>query len=237
MKRAACLLAWFLSTLAGFAYAQGASPLERTVSGALTVHVPLNRGTWPTTLRSLGRLTGVPIGAEIRPTEAPWVGAETELTLDNMKCGDALRSIFGYVTDYTWSEERGVVVVRPVPTGEWSSALDTPVPAFAVKGQNIHGIVEAVLRIFDESFRLGGIGGSGMRPTAARKESQARTLAIEMFDVTVRDVLNQIVRQFGNMGWEVSYGTLRGNATLELSFHSHEGWGVMAPAVVIRKQK
>jgi hypothetical protein len=82
---------------------------------------------------------------------------------------------------------------------------------------------------------MGGRGAAPSAPTAAPQpvspglaslnERLQKTLVLSLTNTTVRDILDEIARQFGRLMWSVEQRTSPlGTTSVSLTFSGYDGW-------------
>jgi len=137
------------------------------------------------------------------------------------------------VSAYGWQRDGDVYDVAPVRFADKAGvALNRRVAAFDLTVKSVPEALQDVHRIFDPKFVLRALAHPGHEPERLRPLIE-RPMEIRRSGATVRDILNEIVRQHGAMSWMVEYadagGSYRG---MRLSFLGFDGWVVSTLAKV-----
>src|SRR5206468_12316419 len=109
---------------------------------------------------------------------------------------------------YSWKSLTGVVSVRTADTPAVPSWLDTRIAQFDLKDRSLLEAQHSIYRLFDPKFR----GAPMPRSMAAKLSLRPGALdpvSVSLRDVSVREILNAVVRQHGGIGWVVSYRLTR----------------------------
>ena len=130
---------------------------------------------------------------------------------------------------YEW-QSGAIIGIRPVLfRNNRDVALNRVVPAFSTSRSQVMDLLFDVQRIFDAAY-----------PKQSRPPQHAparlrtvlqKPISITMANVSVRSILNEIVRLHGAMSWVADYQDPAGSTKgLRLSFVGFDNWSVSAPA-------
>ena len=151
-----------------------------------------------------GKRYGVPVGVEIdkRTTD--------KTTTVHFKTGtvaDLFSAIVAQMPGYTWAEDGGVVNIMPIDHED--TILDVKIARFEVKKLNQFELPSAISSTPEVKAWLARNGLTertpmgGIFPGPSKHGPSQRSVSVNLHDVTVRYVLNYIVRKSEWTDWSV----------------------------------
>ena len=175
------------------------------------------------------------VGIELLPSDVP-NPPMPDVALEDLSVAEAFDVLVAGDPRYEWSEDDGVYNLRPRPEIMPGSLLDTRVPQFALSETGVWDVLFAVHRVFDPAFK-GHVPASRVNPSITeerqrRREAElARPISMTLSDVTVRHVLNEVVRTHGDIYWRVQYvGSPASSSNLLINLNGFDGWQAVAGA-------
>lgn len=121
--------------------------------------------------------------------------------------------------DERWSVEQGVVVVRPKKGGD-SACLARRIRRFRAKKATIRSLERSIARETTFKTRAGGVvRGMSISDSEHEKESEKRTVDLDVEDVTVESLLDAAVRQHGSAMWSVQCRSSKKNTMLQMDVY------------------
>lgn len=235
----------FLGCVASLLTVLTAAPPQYASHVQILLDVRPTLASFQDTLGSLSRRSRVPFGIETFTRGDPAArdetvsGADPTLSYDltPLSLASALdRCATVHVADrrgstYEWRLVQGVYEIHPQGfTDKPSVALNRRVPVFSGQFGSVAEALAAVHRIFDPSYRQRRPIGPTHEPDRLRSLIE-RPLQIKLANVTVREILDELVRQHGAMIWRVEYRTSSGLYNgAAFSFIGFDGWSVVMEA-------
>ena len=186
-------------------------------------------------LSDLSIVNRLPFGWEvIEPPDAPRASPNPApggqfYDLTGLSIEAALDKIVGFLPAYAWTKDAGVYHVRPKTFRDAPDvALNRPVDRLEASLANVDEALAAVHRLLDPSYTF---RGSQASPPDRLKAFLDKPMTLALQHVTVRDVLDEIVRQNGDASWEATYADATGAyPRLTLDLVGFDGWSVGMPA-------
>jgi hypothetical protein len=164
----------------------------------------------------------VPIGFEGLEDD-PFVPAPQagELPLGGDTVAEALDKIVARQPRYGWSEENGVIHLRPTAArADANNLLNRPVAAFELHDVTLPDALHEVHFYLRPELRGGVIVGSGPGPRALG----LRRFSVAVSNTTVLGVLDAIVLAQGEASWHVTYMN-DPRWPYRIGFGTFDGWG------------
>jgi len=206
---------------------------------AINLDLPVTSLSLRIALGGVGRVTGIPIGLETIAGTTPTLGerATEYYDLTGLTGSELMDKLQALAPDYEFTLTNDVHRVRPrTPQSESTPWLDQRIDRFEQQFENLRDAQAAIAAIGRP-----GIGGRGMPPGAQGRgaaplpapasgnstlnERLKKTLVISLTNVTVREILDEIARQFGQMMWTVDQRTSpQVTTTMSLTFSGFDGW-------------
>jgi hypothetical protein len=130
---------------------------------------------------------------------------------------------------YEWTQDAGYSVRPAGFRNNRAVALSRVISRVEISRANLIELLVDVQRLFDETY--------GRRPQSPKhmparvRPSIERPVSLSMTNVSVRAILNEIMRQHGRMSWLAEYADpAGGHRGLKLSFVGFDNWTVSATA-------
>lgn len=202
------------------------SPLQYSMrvlpAQPMSVGVPIATWQLVRAMELLAWHARVPIGFEGLQND-PFEPAESsgELHLGGYSVAEALDKIVAAEPRYRWTEDNGVIHLRPKGArADTDDVLNHAVAAFELHGVTLTQALREVRFYLHPESRGGGIVGAGPAP---------RQLGLHRFNVTVSDttvcgLLDAIVIAHGASSWHVTY-TNDFRWPYHIGFGTFDGWG------------
>jgi hypothetical protein len=225
-KRLLTLSIGFTAIVAAALVAQESAALiaRRLPFGAPVVGVPLTPSSLQRALAEVAWAARIPIGYEA-PEDEPWQPAPSSRTInvEGQTVKQVLNAIVALQPHYGWSEDNGVIHLRPkTAVTDPNNVLNRPVEMFVLDETTLQLALREVHYSLRPELRQGGIAGSGAGPTALG----LRRFTVSVGQTTVQGILDAIVKAHGASSWSVTYAPDSGAARLyRISFHTFDGWG------------
>jgi hypothetical protein len=163
----------------------------------------------------------IPIGfEEIAGSTTPFDGGLSRIPMSErteligLTVGDALDALVSADPRYRWSEQHGVILIRPVQA--WADPdhfLDQPVGGFHVNHSSASDVMRTIYERLGVQIAYAEGGLLGNTPSGQRDIE--RPLTFDVPSGTVTDALNSLVRAHQGAGWMVHYA--RGPAAIKTS--------------------
>jgi hypothetical protein len=197
-----------------------------------------------TTLGELSVRTRMPLGIEVvsgrgqppRDAIAAVPKAETYYDLNGLSLDQALDAIVkfkvvGDVQSYEWSSTAGVRHFRPQSfRNNRAVALNRFVQLCEIDVATADGALAAVHRLFDARYAAPTLRTSTHMPYGVRPFFN-KHIALSMRNTTVREILDEIVRQYGDASWVAQYVDAGGGyAGMTLRLIGFDKWQASASA-------
>ncbi len=170
---------------------------------AKRARVSQNRALPSSVLRLLSATSRIPIGFELIPS----VREEDELRISINVMNGTVRDVLDHLVKqdprYRWEIQDGIINVLPVEAN--GSILDVMVPFFNIQDVDAEDVPRALLDLSEVQSRLWILGLVGSN--TVQYDGPVRDLplfSLSMTNVTVRDILNEILRRGHSKSWEVS---------------------------------
>jgi hypothetical protein len=110
-----------------------------------------------------------------------------------------------------------------------NAALNRSVAQFACNSKNVLEALFRVQAIFDPGYPT-AVREPKHMPAQVRAQYE-KPVVLSLERVTVRQILDEIVRRHGEMGWLAEYADPSGSPTgLKLTLLGFSGWQVAAPS-------
>jgi hypothetical protein len=208
------------------------TPAPRSTVRSIILDLPVTPTLLPTTLAGAGRVLGIPFGFESLPAAAPVSPFERSpdyYDLTGLQGEELINKLRELAPDYDFNLRNGVYHVGPRrPSGESSAWLDQHIDRFEQHFGSLRDALHAVAGI-GRPQAIGGRAGppatSPMSLPSALDEKLNKPMDISLTNTTVREILDEIVRQFGSVLWSVrSQTTAQGTTTMSLTFFGFDGW-------------
>lgn len=212
------------------------TPVPRSPVRAVILDLPVTSSTLHVALSSAGRILGIPIGFEGRLAAAPVMPFERSTDyydLSGLQGDELVNKLRELAPDYEFSLANGVYHVRPrVAAADSTAWLDQHIDRFERQFENLRDAHTALATIGRP--QTGMAGRAGPPPSTPPSLSQSplnerlkKPLNISLTNTTVREILDEIARQFGSMMWSVdSRTTAQGTTTMSLTFSGYDGWSI-----------
>jgi hypothetical protein len=235
-----------MNTSSPMTIAPGARPI--------TLDLPVTGMTLRSMLQQASRVTGVSIGfAGVTPASTLRTPPAEYYNLTGLSIDEILEKVRMLAPEYAISIDRGVVHVRlrNAPT-DLAQYLDQRIPKFEERFENLRDAMQAVATIdLFPSRALGpGGGGAGARGApplpgrgvppgtgvapppnvvspglSAMNERLQKPIVLSMTNATVREILDEIARQFGSMTWVLEQRMTPAGSGMSLMFSS-DSWSI-----------
>lgn len=198
---------------------------RRLPFGAPVVDVPLTPSSLQRAMAELAWTARIPIGYEA-PEDEPWQPAPPSRTInvEGQTVEQVLNAIVALQPRYGWSEDDGVIHLRPkTAVADPNNVLNRPIEMFVLDDTTLQLALREIHFNLRPALRQGGIAGSGAPPTALG----LHRFSISMKKTTVLDVLDAIVKAHGASSWHVTYmpdySTI---VSYRFGFDTFDGWGM-----------
>jgi hypothetical protein len=206
----------------------------------VTLDLPVTPTSLRLSLSAMGRSIGTPIGFENVAVEMPATPTPLErpsdyYDLSGLGTQELIDKLQELAPEYQFRLINGVYRVQPrVAQSLSTSWLDQPIDRFEQRFENLRDAMYAVAAI-GRPTAMGGRGAAPSAPTAAPQpvspglaslnERLQKTLVLSLTNTTVRDILDEIARQFGRLMWSVEQRTSPlGTTSVSLTFSGYDGW-------------
>lgn len=197
---------------------------RRLPFGAPVVGVPLTASSLQRALAEVAWASRIPIGYEA-PEDEPWQPAPPRRTInvEGQTVEQVLNAIVALQPRYGWSEDDGVIHVRPkTAVADLNNVVNRPIEMFVLADTTLQLALREVHFSLRPESRQGGITGSGPGPSALG----LRRFTVGVEQTTVQGILDAIVKAHGASSWSVTYAPDSGAARpYRISFHTFDGWG------------
>jgi hypothetical protein len=204
----------------------------------IVLTIPVTASALKATVGRLSAATRTPISLEVAPDREDLIGrAQSRDTaqssghcdLTDMALPEALDKIMRCAPAYTWAIDGGMIHFRPARfVDEKRAALDRRVQQFHFDASDVQEALLAVHRVFDPDYR--GPTRRRQRPAHVRPFFE-KPLRISLQAVSVRAILDEMVRQHGAMSWHAEYVNASGAyAGMKLSFVGFDNWSTVMGA-------
>jgi hypothetical protein len=187
-----------------------------------SVWLPLSTWHLVPAMDQLAWYARAPIGFEGLDDD-PYVPAPRsgELQLGGHTVAEALDKIVAGQPRYGWSEENGVIHLRPkAARADANNLLNRSVATFELHDVTLTDALHEVHFYLRPELRGGGILGSGPGP----RELGLRRFNVTMSNTTVLGVLDAIVIAHGAASWHVTYVD-DPRWPYQIGFGTFDGWG------------
>jgi hypothetical protein len=190
-------------------------------------------------LDRLSMATRTPVGIEtISPLPPglpppPTSPSSAYYDLTGLTMQEALDKLTAFLPEYSWSLDDGIHHIRPRSLAQARNLpLDKPVDRFSRSFANVQAALTGVREIFQTPLGAGvgmamGLSGSssGFGTPERVNESRERPISVDLTNVTVRQILDAIVRRHGDISWTVEYVDANGTyPQFQLHFTGFDGW-------------
>ena len=197
---------------------------RRLPFGAPVVGVPLTPSSLQRALAEVAWAARIPIGYEA-PDDELWQPAPPSRTMnvEGQTVEQVLNAIVSLQPHYGWSEDDGVIHLRPKrAVADPTNVLNRPIEMFVLDETTLQLALREVHFSLRPELRQGGITGSEGGPTALG----LRRFTVSVGQTTVQGILDAIVKAHGASSWSVTYTPDSGAAPpYRISFHTFDGWG------------
>jgi hypothetical protein len=221
-------------------------PPVRPAGPPVTIDLPASPARARTAFQSLARSLSRPAGIEAVTDTAGFTAVASQYyELTGLPAADALAKLASLLPEYTFTEDRGVMHMQPrALVNDPSNWLNMKVDKFDQHFDNARDAMNAVAAIRarpapgfppapapvtiapPSTGMVGGIssgipGGivGGFPDTLGPR--LVTSITISMTNVTVREILDEMVRQHGSLTWTLDHRA--STAQIALSFSS-QGW-------------
>ena len=193
----------FLPLLAAFLAIQGVGTAqeEHTITGNVTLTLPVGTCTIPRLARRIAEDLKVPAGIEVLPGQCVGPRRVREaVMLTGMTLAEAMDRAISEDPRYWWTLTDGVLVIRPLQAwGEREHFLHRTLTSFEIENRNLDGITQLVRQV------LADRPVSDQPDRVINTEEGDRRLSLELSGTSIYDTLNAIVRAHGALTWQLSY--------------------------------
>ena len=219
-----------------------APPARGPSTPRVTVVLPTTAQDLILAVREFARATRATIDTEvIQPTLTPQQVHDASIRrmsapqydLGGLAIPDALDKILAGMPDYEWTKAGDVYRVQPKSFRDNSGvALSKPVGNIDQAAANLHEALFIVQALLDPGARRPP--GTPIMNTPDRVRAIVdQPFAIKLTHATVRDVLDEIVRQVGGMSWSVEYREPSGaSGSMQIHAQGFDGWEMSVPATI-----
>jgi hypothetical protein len=162
-------------------------------------------------LALIARSARVPLGfEEVAAIPRPFDGnlstipSSARVVLIGLRVGEALDALVSADPRYSWREQDGVILIRPVEA--WANSehfLHQRFAGFGLHDSTMSDVVKAVYAQFGLRIVYGEGGVLGEPP--GRDTSLEKRMDFEVPSGTMVEALNSVVRAHGGLGWMVHY--------------------------------
>jgi hypothetical protein len=121
---------------------------------------------------------------------------QQRIPIANLTVGDALQMLVNADPRYSWNDDSGIVVIRPITA--WTDMRDP-------LNQPIKGIAWNDITLRETLDRIGQVIYGNRRPPRPDEKRDDRRISIRLDSGTVMDLLNAVVRAHGELMWGVIY--------------------------------
>jgi len=187
-----------------------------------SVVLPLSTEQLVPAIELLAWYARVPIGFE-GLNDDPFVLASpsAELQLGGDTLAEALDKIVTKEPRYRWTQNNGVIHLRPkTARADPNSLLNRPVARFELHGVTLSEALHEVHLYLRPELRGRGVVGSGPGP----REFGLRPFSVAVSSTTVLGLLDAIVIAHGAASWHVTY-TNDPQWPYHIGFGTFDGWG------------
>ena len=197
---------------------------RRLPFGAPVVGVPVTPSSLQRALADIAWAARIPIGYEA-PEDEFWQPAPPSRTInvEGQTVEQVLNAIVALQPRYGWSEDDGVIHLRPkIAVADPNNVLNRPIEMFVLKDTTLQLALREVHFSLRPESRQGGIIGSGPGPTPLG----LRRFTVSVEQTSVQGILDAIVKAHEASSWSVTYASDSGAARpYRISFHTFDGWG------------
>jgi hypothetical protein len=126
-----------------------------------------------------------------------------------MPAPEALATLVTFAPDLEWRDDGGIYRIRSRALPSAGMALDRVVASVDQKTENVNDVFAFIRSIVSGDKPPQAIISVG--PTAVSGQSDRnRTVTLKMTNVTVRQILDEVARQYGDSSWSVRYTEANG---------------------------
>jgi hypothetical protein len=146
-------------------------------------------------------LAGIPVLDDGDLSTIPF-SARTDLT--GLSVGDALDALVSADPRYSWREQDGVIMIRPVQA--WADPghfLHQRFSGFHMRDSTAADVARAIYERLGAPIRFGEGGVFGDPPDS--EGDLEKRIDFEVPSGTIVEALNSVVRAYGGLGWMVHY--------------------------------
>ena len=217
-------------------------PMPTPAGGRVMVNLPLSAPGLMMAMSRLSTALSVPAGVEVLSglssvSDASVSPSAQAYDLTGLSMSQALAKLVEWMPNYAWTFDNGVYHVRPRAESLINRALDINVDRFSGKYADVRGAVNAIRDLIDARLPRAAppptVIGSLVASLGSSSSDLAKPIALDLTNVTVRQILDALVTQHGRLSWIVDARTeANGSATWRLRVESFGGGAVDALPIV-----